>query len=325
MPSGRPTLPSLLPGARLRWFATTLGTLVLLLAGCAERPAGVTWSSGTAEASTQLSGVATTDATTTTTSAATTDATTADPDHTTARPILLLAAASLRTALTDLLARYREQTGVQVELSTGPSHALAQQIIAGAPADLFASAHVDWIKQLEDQQLVEQQWPWLSNRLVLIQPADAPIPITRPEDLLDPRIMHLALAGEQVPAGVYAQQALRHFHLWDRLAMGDRIVRGHDVVVTCQYVATGEADAGIVYATDARNAGAAVRIAYEFPANSHEPVIYPLAVLRGPHLHPQARAFAEWLLRPEQGSALQRAGFTPLPLEEPAESERASE
>jgi len=222
--------------------------------------------------------------------------------------VLLLAAASTTDAVTALAEAYEDETGVRVRVSTGASTALAAQIIAGVPADLFLSANPSWAHAVEAARDVRASTPLLTNTLVLVVPALDALPIAGPDDLHGEDIRFVAVAGEDVPAGRYAEQALRVTGVYERLLEEGRLARGQDVRVTLGYVETGEADAGVVYATDAR-ATDGVRIVHTFDASTHDRIIYPLLLLSG---SAPAASFHDFLRTPDAMRVFQAHGFAPI-------------
>ena len=226
-----------------------------------------------------------------------------------AKAVVVLAAASTTDAVEEIARRFEERGDVRVHVSVGPSSGLARQIVAGAPADLFLSAHPKWVDTLREAGLVERSRDRLTNRLALIVPAANPARIASPADLTLPSLSWVALAGEQVPAGIYADEALASFGLLRRLTEAGKIVRGHDVRFALGYVALGEAEAGIVYATDARLTES-VKAVFTFPPESHSPVRYPVVLLERPS--PVAEALFEFLLSNEAGAVFRDFEFTPL-------------
>lgn len=243
---------------------------------------------------------------------------TAAPNTTNTHPpeLLLLAAASTTDVVTELADQYQTSHNVTVKISTGGSNALASQIIAGAPGDVFLSANVQWASAVVQKGLAVDQRMLLANRLVIVVPKGNPAQIKTPADLLNDRVTHVALASEKVPAGIYATQALTHQKLYSRLAGQHRIVHGQDVRFTLAYVETGEAQAGIVYATDAR-ISSKVQVAYVFRADSHDPILYPLVLLKSTENDAaQARAFFDYLGSPQAMAVFKKYGFSPAPSED---------
>ena len=193
-----------------------------------------------------------------------------------AAALTVFAAASLKDALDAVAASYSDATGADIRVSYAGSSALARQIAAGAPADVFVSASEDWMDAVADRLVPGSRVDLLTNRLVLVGPVDAPA-----ADLAD------ALGGDgrvamafvdAVPAGIYGQAALEHLGLWD--AVRPRVVEADSVRAALALVAVGAAPLGIVYATDAE-AERQVAIVALIPEDSHPPILYPAAAIAG--------------------------------------------
>jgi molybdate transport system substrate-binding protein len=228
--------------------------------------------------------------------------------------VLVLAASSLTDVLNDIAARYTRETGAHVKLSFAASSALARQIEAGAPADVFFSADTDWMDYLQSHDLIQppSRHDIVGNRLVLIAPAASPILLTiGPGFALASALGSGRLATgdpDSVPVGRSAKAALMNLGVWTQVQ--DRIVRAENVRAALELVARAEAPLGIVYRTDAR-IEKSVRIVAEFPASSHPPIIYPAALTRA--ARPAARRFLDYLQSPAAHEAFERFGFAPLP------------
>ncbi|MGE0431241.1 MAG: molybdate ABC transporter substrate-binding protein [Planctomycetota bacterium] len=218
--------------------------------------------------------------------------------------VCFLVAASAIDAATDAAQRFEAQTGHHVVIVPGPTNALAQQIIEGARADVFLPANTAWADEVARRGMAADRCDLLHNDLVLIVPAGNPAAVSAPRDLLDARVHHLALAGDNVPAGIYAGQALRSLQLFDLLAA--RVVRGNDVRATLAWVARGEAEAGVVYATDARSM-AGVSVVYTFAADSHDRIVYPLMRIRSESA--AADEFYRYLQSDDAATAFRARGF----------------
>jgi molybdate transport system substrate-binding protein len=225
--------------------------------------------------------------------------------------ILLLAAASTTDAMEELRLEFeKEHPGVAVRSSYAASSTLAQQIVAGAAADVVLSASLEWADLLQKQDLVQKRADLLSNRLVVIVPSDAKLAILAPADLAGPAIKRLALADpKSVPAGMYARQALEKLGLWEKLS--PRVAGASDVRQALHFVETGAAEAGIVYATDAA-ASRKVRVACEIDAKLTTPIRYPLVLVKRGQPSKAATAFYEFLLSAHAADAFRRQGFIPL-------------
>lgn len=227
---------------------------------------------------------------------------------------LVYGAASLTDALGDAARIFSERTGVEIKTSFASSSVLAKQIEAGAPASVFVSADPEWMDYLAQRGLLKagSRHDLLGNRLVLIAPADSRVGLRlRPGAPLAAALGagRLATADpDGVPAGRYAREALTKLGLWK--AVSPRLVRAENVRAALEYVARGEAPLGIVYRTDAL-ADKRVRIIDTFPADSHEPIIYPLALTAG--AGPTAAQFAGFLESPAARQIFTRYGFEPLP------------
>ena len=231
------------------------------------------------------------------------------------RPVVVFAAASLQTALNAIAAEWTKETGKRVTFSYAASSALARQIEQGAPADLFASADLDWMDWAQERKLikVETRRSLLGNRLVLIEPADRPATALAiaPGFALAQAIGDSRLATgnpQSVPAGKYAQAALTALGVWDEVR--PRVAGADNVRAALALVARGEARFGIVYETDARTEPK-VRVVGAFPETSHPPIVYPFA-LTASSANPDAAAFLAYLSGPAATRIFQSEGFTIL-------------
>lgn len=227
------------------------------------------------------------------------------------RPILISAAASTTDAMEALAEGFRKETGLEVKVNPGPSSGLAQQIIAGAPADLFLSANVQWADELDKKDKAAEKARLLTNKLVLIAPESNPAGVKAPEDLLSEQVKKVALAGEAVPAGIYAQQALTKLGLYAKLEEAGKIVRGQDVRSALGYVAQGEAEAGVAYSTDV-GVAPQVKTVYEFDPKLHDEIVYVLVLVKNENSNPDARRFYEFLQSDAAGKKFAEFGFERL-------------
>jgi molybdate transport system substrate-binding protein len=220
--------------------------------------------------------------------------------------IVVYAAASTREVMEQIGADFETETGIPVSLSFGPSSGLARQIEQGANADLFLSADEDWADYIADKGLVEQRRDLLSNKLVVVVPMESTFTIKDLEQLTKPELRRLALAGSAVPAGRYARNALESAGLLEQVK--DRIVEGSDVRSALAYVARGEAEAGIVYATDAAGSNK-VRVVLEINPELHPPIRYPLVLIKRDSPLPAARQFYEYLGSKHAAEIFSQAAF----------------
>lgn len=228
-----------------------------------------------------------------------------------ARPPLVLAAASLQEGMTEAADAWARAGNARPVISFAASSALARQIIAGAPADLFVSADEPWMDAVAAKGLIRPgtRVPFLANRLVLVAPAARarPLPI-RPGFALGRALGggRLAMANpDAVPAGKYGRAALQRLGVWNQVA--GRVAGAENVRAALALVERGQAPLGIVYATDAR-ASRRVRVVGTFPAASHPPITYPVALLRASR-SPQAEGFRRFLISPRGKAIFRRHGF----------------
>jgi molybdate transport system substrate-binding protein len=225
--------------------------------------------------------------------------------------VVVFAAASMKTALDDFAATWEAETGTKVRLSYAGSGQLAQQIIAGAPADIFISAAVSWMDEVEYAGLVVDgtRRDLLGNTLVLIAHGKdaAGVEISGLPGLLGDEKLAMALV-DSVPAGQYGKAALTSLGLWD--AVAPSVAQSDNVRAALVLVSKGEAPYGIVYATDAA-AEDNVNIVGTFPAESHPPIVYPAALLTEA-ADEADRAFFEALRSEAARAAFERQGFAVL-------------
>jgi molybdate transport system substrate-binding protein len=229
-----------------------------------------------------------------------------------ARRPLVLAAASLQESLSAAANAWAARRHERPVLSFAASSALARQIGVGAPADLFLSADEAWMDDVQRRGLIRPatRVSFLANRLVLIAPAASRSHLTIGRGFPLARAIgngRLAMADpDAVPAGKYGKAALTALGVWP--AVANRLARGESVRAALALVERGEAPFGIVYATDAR-ASAKVRVVGIFPAASHPPITYPVALLKTA-ASPDADGFRRFLLSPQGKAIFRRYGFT---------------
>lgn len=223
--------------------------------------------------------------------------------------LTVYAAASLGDVLREIAPVCERRSGARAVFNIASSSDLARQILAANKADLFLSADEHWMEHVARAGLIDpsSRRSFLSNRLVVIAPADSPLRISGPADLADPRVRRLSMADpESVPAGRYARSWLESEGYWERIA--ERVVPTLDVRAALAAVEMGVVDAGIVYATDARTSKR-VRVLHEVPLERAPRISYSLAALvERPYLE-AARRFGDCLAGPEGLAAFERHGF----------------
>ena len=226
-----------------------------------------------------------------------------------AATFLVFAAASLKESLDDVAAAFHAASGDQARIAYGASSALARQIEAGAPAELFLSADLDWVRYVEaHRRTVGSHVALLANDLVLVAPASSGMQLKIAPGFDLARALgggRLAIADPRaVPAGKYARESLEKLGAWR--SVRDRLAPVSDVRVALALVARGEAPLGIVYRTDAL-AEPRVRIVDAFPASTHAPIVYGMVLVEG--ATPAARAFARYCGSDAARAIWSRHGF----------------
>ena len=226
--------------------------------------------------------------------------------------LLVFAAASLTDSMAEVAAAFEASGGAKVAVSYGPSQALAQQIVSGAPADVYVAAGKPPMDFLEEGGHIapDAAVMLMSNRIVLAAAPQAALPATIDELADAPGISRIAITDPDIsPAGNYTKTALQNLGLWE--AMQPRLVIGNDVRSILAYVQTGNADAAFVYQTDARIAPelAALDIV---PADVYPAVVYPAAVVGASENREEARALLDFLQSEDAKRIFRKHGFTPL-------------
>jgi molybdate transport system substrate-binding protein len=231
-----------------------------------------------------------------------------------AQDVLVFAAASLTNALDQAVRLFEQRGGTGTKISYAASSTLAKQIEAGAPADVFISADLDWMDYLEQRHLIKPatRENLLGNRLVLIAPADSNLKIEiKPGMNLAGLIGggRLAMADPgTVPAGKYGKAALEKLGVWS--SVNGKVAPAENVRAALLFVSRREAPLGIVYATDAA-ADQRVKVVGVFPEDTHPPIIYP-AALTADSKNPKAPQLLEFLGSSAARPVFEKEGFTVL-------------
>lgn len=220
--------------------------------------------------------------------------------------VAVFAAASTRAALEEAVQGFSAEAGVGVEVVPGPSSGLAKQIVAGADAELFLSADLPTAQYLRKQGLVAEQRHVLTNRLVVIAPADSHLEWKGLDDLVRPQVTRIAVGEQKVPVGEYTRQALRAAKVLEQVE--EKFVGSVDVKAALQYVARGEVEAGFVYATDAVGEQR-VKVVLDVDPKLHAPIVYPLLLLKRNPMRPEARRLFEYLAGDKALRVFRQAGF----------------
>lgn len=194
--------------------------------------------------------------------------------------VTVFAAASLKNALDEINTACEPEVGERATISYAASSALAKQIEQGAPADVFMSADLDWMKYLADRNLIDKdtETKLLGNSIVLVAPADSTASVDIAPNFDLAKLLgdgKLAMANvDSVPAGKYGKASLESLGVWT--SVEGQVAQAENVRAALALVASGEAPLGIVYKTDAA-AENKVKIIGTFPEDSHPPIVYPIA------------------------------------------------
>jgi len=230
-----------------------------------------------------------------------------------AADLTVFAAASLSDALKEIAQSYEPASGDKLRFNFSASSALARQIKEGAPADVFFSADQAKLDGLAKDGLIvaDTRRSLLSNTLVIVVPADGGASVAASADLALPAVRRIALAETQtVPAGIYAKAYLQKVELWSRIS--PKVVATENVRATLAAVESGNADAGIVYRTDALGSRK-VRVAYEITLAEGPAISYPIAVVKECKHTEAARRLVAYLGAAEARAIFARYGFLPAP------------
>ena len=228
---------------------------------------------------------------------------------------LIFAAASMKTALDAIAQSWTAKMGNAPVISYGSSGTLAKQIEEGAPADLFISADLVWMDELDKKGLLKKgtRLKLLGNALVLVQPADGTAQLK-----LAPKVGLAGAVGDgkiavctiaSCPAGIYGKEALEHLGIWP--AVEPKLAQADNVRAALNLVALGEAKFGIVYATDAK-AEPKVKVVDTFPEATHTPIVYPAAVI-DTSKNKDAEAFLSFMRSQSATHILTEQGFSIIP------------
>jgi len=228
--------------------------------------------------------------------------------------VTVFAAASMKNALDAANAEWQKETGNETAVSYAASSALAKQIEAAAPADLFISADLAWMDYVAEKKLIKEDTRsnLLGNRIVLVAPKDKAETVDIKEGFDLAGLVgdgKLAMgAVDSVPAGKYGKAALEKLGVWP--SVEGKVAGAESVRAALALVSRGEAPYGIVYQTDAA-ADPGVAIVGTFPEDSHPPIIYPVAILADSQ-SPAASAYLDFLKSDKAAPFFTEQGFTVL-------------
>ena len=229
---------------------------------------------------------------------------------TTNNQITVSAAASLQDAFREIARDFEARENVKINFNFAASGVLQKQIEQRAPVDVFASASESQMNQLAAQNLIDDvtRRDFARNELVLIVRADAANKIQSFADLVKNDTARVAVGNPKtVPAGQYAQMTLTNLGMWDKLQ--SRLIFAEDVRQVLDYVARGEVECGLVYASDTQTAADKIKIVARAPENSHSPILYPIARLKSSANQAASAKFIEFVTGADGQRILQKYGF----------------
>ncbi|MCC7429978.1 molybdate ABC transporter substrate-binding protein [bacterium] len=220
--------------------------------------------------------------------------------------ITVFAPASTTEAITEISKLYQKQKKIRVVTAFASTSTLAKQIEAGANADIFLAADLDWMKHLQTKNKISKSEILLKNTLVLVCPAGKSFPVKMEKgfDFAGSFSGKIALGDpSHVPAGIYGKEALIFFGWWEP----SRVVGAFDVRSALKFVELGEVPLGIVYQTDAK-ISKKVEILAVFPEESHTKIVYPVGIVKNANV--QANGFFDFLFSKEAKAIFQKYGFS---------------
>jgi len=225
--------------------------------------------------------------------------------------ITVSAAISLKNAFEEIGKTFEEKRpGTKIRFNFGASGDLTRQIEAGAPVDVFASAAQKDMDVIDQKGFITPgtRTNFMGNSIVLVKPGVSRIRMESLEDLRKAEVKKIVIGNPKtVPAGRYAEEVLRYLKLWE--AVKEKLVFAEHARQVLDYVARNEVDAAMVYSTDAMIRPKEVRVVLKAPGNSHPPIVYPIAVVKGSKNQLLAREFIALVLSIEGKTILNKYGF----------------
>jgi len=239
-----------------------------------------------------------------------------------AETITVSAAASLTNAYTEVGKAFEaKHPGDKVELNFGASGALLQQILQGAPVDVFASADQATMDKAQAEGMIKEgtRADFIGNGLVLIVPIDSKLNITSMKDLTTDQVKHVAMGNpDTTPNARYAKAAMQKDGVW--AAIEPKLVLAANVRQSLSYVSQGEVEAGFVFSTDAKQDEGKVKVVLVIPTVAAgekdgewvpNPIVYPIAEIAQSN-KPLSAEFIAFVLSDEGQAILAKYGFVPI-------------
>jgi molybdate transport system substrate-binding protein len=234
------------------------------------------------------------------------------PGTTNSNELTVSAAVSLKDAFNEIAALSEKRSGTKIHFNFGASGALQKQIESGAPVDVFASAGAKQMDDLAARGLIapDTRADFVRNSLVLIVPPNGSA-VSSFNDLTKPAVKKIVLGNPKtVPAGQYTEQTFKTLKLLPEIQ--PKLVFAEDVRQVLDYVVRDEVEAGVVYSSDALSAGDKIKVVARADDNLHDPIRYPIAVVKESKQQEAARRFIDLVLSPEGQSILTKHGFVSI-------------
>ena len=222
------------------------------------------------------------------------------------KEVVISAAASLKNCLEEIIPEYEKNSDDKIILNLGGSGTLRTQIEKGAVVDIFISANQENVNMLIDRNIIKKEnaYDFLSNVLILVKSPYSKSEIKSVEELKNSDVYIAVGNPETAPVGKYTLQSLKNLGIFEKLSQ-EKIIYAKDVTAAAQYVQMGEVDFGIIYDSD-KNRMKNPIVAAEFPENSHEKIIYSLALLNN---NKETESFFEFLRKDETKKIFKKHGF----------------
>lgn len=222
------------------------------------------------------------------------------------------AAVSLKDAFNEIAELSEQRNGMKIHFNYGASGALQKQIETGAPADVFASAGAKQMDELAAKGLIvpSTRKDFARNVLVLVIPANGTA-LSSFMDLAKPEVKKVAVGNPKtVPAGQYTAQTFTKLSLLPQIQ--SKLIYAEDVRQVLDYIVRGEVDAAVVYSSDALSTVSKVKVVARAADDSHDPILYPIALVKESHQQEAAQKFIDLVISPEGQSILTKHGFVAI-------------
>lgn len=228
-------------------------------------------------------------------------------DDSASSEVHVLVATSVADEVRILVNEFQQHTGHRVVVVSGASNSLARQIISGAPADVFVSAHRQWHQSLVESGMQSSRSEGIAgNRLCLVTLPGNPLGIEAVSDLLEPAVEKIAIGGTNVPVGDYARQYLESAGLLESVGESPKVILAPSAATVAMWLDRGEVDAAFVYASDVTSEA---HVITEVPDSLHDEIVYRASVIFQDQPHDHADAFVDFLSGDRAQELFRSSGF----------------